>query len=281
MKEILKSFFESSKDRIKNPLIGTFIISWIAINWRPITVLLFSDKNVENRINYIENNYTTVGTYFLIPFGIALIYVIVLPYFMWAVDELVRKSTIGRKKNLIKQQVFDYEGKQEIAIQESKLEDLKASYRDKADFNKQIEQLRNQLDEREEYLKSQSMELETLKKENEELKKLISDSSKNKQNTQNSIYENQYIEFRESDLYDYFRDVGVKIRNGGEFPHGINEIIKEKYLIQGIVEEVREENNFYYKFSNKGLFFWKKYVNSIRVSKNIKPSDNVDDDLPF
>ncbi|MDY2587786.1 hypothetical protein [Winogradskyella aquimaris] len=281
MKEILKSFFESSKDRIKNPLIGTFIISWIAINWRPITVLLFSDKNVENRINYIENNYATVGTYFLIPFGIALIYVIVLPYFMWAVDELVRKSTIGRKKNLIKQQVFDYEGKQEIAIQESKLEDLKASYRDKADFNKQIEQLRNQLDEREVYLKSQSMELETLKNENEELKKLISDSSKNKQNTQNSIYENQYIEFRESDLYDYFRDVGVKIRNGGEFPHGINEIIKEKYLIQGIVEEVREENNFYYKFSNKGLFFWKKYVNSIRVSKNIKPSDNVDDDLPF
>ncbi|KQC32733.1 hypothetical protein AAU57_04930 [Nonlabens sp. YIK11] len=281
MKEILKSFFESSKERIKNPLIGTFIISWIAINWKPITILLFSDEIIENRINYIETNYASVDTYLLIPFGIALIYVIILPYFMWGVDELVRKSTIGRKKNLIKQQVFDYEGKQEIAIQESKLEDVKASYRDKADFNKQIEQLRNQLDERDEYLKSQSKELETLNNENEELKKLISDSSKNKQNTQNSIFENQYIEFRESDLYDYFRDVGVKIRNGGEFPRGINEIIKEKYLIQGIVEEVREENNFYYRFSSKGLFFWKKYVNSIRVSKNIKPSDDLDDDLPF
>src|SRR5690606_29133259 len=119
MKEIIKSFFETSRDRIKNPLIGTFIISWIAINWRPITILLFSVETVENRIDYIETTYTSFYTYFLIPFGIALVYVLILPYFMWAVDEVIRKSTIGRKKNVLKQQIFDYEGKQELAVEES------------------------------------------------------------------------------------------------------------------------------------------------------------------
>ncbi|MFD1161829.1 hypothetical protein [Hwangdonia seohaensis] len=281
MKEILKSFFETSRERIKNPLIGTFLISWTAINWKPITVLLFSNQSIENKIDYIESCYSNFSTYFLIPFLIALIYVIILPYFMWAVDELIRKSTIGRKRNLIKQKIFDYEGKQKIAIEDSKLEDLKASYRDKADFNKQIEQLRNQIDEREEHLKELSTELQNVHSENQDLKKLISDSDNIKKNNQDSIYENQYIEFKESDLYDYFKEVGVKIRNGGDFPHGINEIIKEKYLLKNIVEEVQTEDKFYYKFTNKGLSFWKKYVNSIRVSKNIKPSDDIDDNLPF
>lgn len=281
MKEILKSFFEVSRDRIKNPLIGTFIISWIVINWRPIIILMFSTKPIENRINFIESLYSSFYTYFLIPFLIALIYVLILPYFMWAIDEIIRKSTIGRKKNLIKQQIFDYEGKQQLAVEESKLEDLKANYRDKADFNKQIEQLRSQLDEREEHIAIQSTELENFKNENNELKKLISEKNNNKNNTQISLYENQYIDFRKSDLYDYFRDIGVKIRNDEEFPVNINDIIREKYLLQNIIEEIREENTLYYKFSSKGLYFWKRYINSIRVSKNKEPSDNVDDDLPF
>jgi hypothetical protein len=281
MKDIIKSFFEASQERIKNPLIGTFIISWIAINWRPIIILLFSKEKVENRIDYIVANYSTFQTYFLIPFVIALIYVIILPYFMWAVDELIRKSTIGRKNNLLKQTIYDYEGKQQIAIAESKLEDLKASYRDKADFNNQIEQLRNQLDERDEHLKSQAFELDNLHKENNDLSTLISNSSDNKKDNENSIYEKQYQDFSESDLFDFFKEIGIRIRNRGEFPHGINEIIKEKFLVQNIVEEVRGENELYYKFTNKGLLFWKNYVNNIRVIKNIKPSDDIDDNLPF
>lgn len=281
MREILKSFFEVSNERLKNPLIGTFMISWLLINWRPIFIALFSEKTITERIELIESNYSSISFYLTAPLLIALFYVIILPYIMWGIDEIIKKSTIGRKKNRTKQIIADYEGKQEIAIEESKLEDLKASYRDKADFNKQIEQLRNQLDDREEILKSQSSEIEGLKNEKEDLQKLISENNQEKFKNKNSVYEKQYSEFIESDLYDFFKEVGVSIRNREEFPHGINEIIKEKYLMQNIVEEIREENDSYYKFSDKGLFFWKKYVNKIRVSKNIKPSNDIDDDLPF
>ncbi|WP_417198136.1 hypothetical protein [Bizionia sp.] len=200
---------------------------------------------------------------------------------MWAVDELVRKSTIGRKKNVLKQIIFDYEGKQEIAIEESKLEDLKASYRDKADFNNQLEQLRTQLDEREESLKKQLEQIDNLKQENNSLKDLVSDYNSDNSKNQSAVYDGLYEEFKKTDMYDYFRDVGVKIRNERSFPHGINEIIKEKFLFQGIVEEVTNESEFYYRFTSKGIYFWRKYVNNIRVSKNIKPSNDIDDDLPF
>ncbi|WP_392346253.1 hypothetical protein [uncultured Polaribacter sp.] len=54
MKELIKSFFESSNERIKNPLIGTFAISWILINWKPVIILLFSKQTIQNKIKEIE-----------------------------------------------------------------------------------------------------------------------------------------------------------------------------------------------------------------------------------
>jgi hypothetical protein len=279
MKDIIRSFFDASRERIKNPLIGTFIISWIAINWRPIMILLFSEQKVENRIDYIIEQYSSIQTYFIIPFGIALIYVIILPYFMWAVDELIRKSTIGRKKNLLKQTIYDYEGKHQIAIAESKLEDLKAIVRDKADFNNQIEQLRNQLDERDETLQIQQMEIDQYKKELNEFK---NSAEENGSEFNISTLEKEFSEFQKTDLFDYFKDVGVTVRKHRVFPHGINEIIKEKFLMQEIIEEVGEENDFHYRFTTVGNYFWKKYVTNLRVEKrNSTKDENSPDDLQF
>ncbi len=279
MKDIIKSFFEASTERIKNPLIGTFIISWIAINWRPIMILLFSEQKVENRIEYIIIQYSTFQTYFIIPFVIALIYVIILPYFMWAVDELIRKSTIGRKNNLLKQTIYDYEGKHQIAIAESKLEDLKASYRDKVDFNNQLNQLRNQLDERDETLQIQQLEIDQYQKELNEVKNYVEENSSE---LNISTLEKKFSEFQKTDLLDYLMEIGVSIRNYRSFPNGINEIIKEKFLMQEIIEEVVNENNFYYRFTNIGNYYWKRYVTNLRVEKknNIK-EEIIPDDLPF
>lgn len=282
MIDFFKTFFETSKERIKNPLIGTFVISWMAINWRPLLIVLFSNQSIENRIDFIVNCYSDFNTYFLFPFLIALIYVIILPYFMWAVDGLVKKSTIGRKKNVLNQVILDYEGKQQIAIEESKLEDLKANFRDKADLNNQIELLRNQLDERDETIKMKNSELEQQNIENKNLKTIVNQTNKNSVESKNLILDEQFKEFRETDMYDYFREVGVQIRNHRNFPNGLNDIVKEKFIFQGIVQEAYDEDNMFYEFTEKGRYFWSKYVNNIRVEKNIEKSDkDSHDDLPF
>lgn len=67
MKEIFTSFFESSNERIKNPLIGTFIISWTIINWKPIVILCFSNNEIVEKINLIESEYSSVFKYLFIP----------------------------------------------------------------------------------------------------------------------------------------------------------------------------------------------------------------------
>jgi len=40
----------SAKHRLKNPVIGAFIMAWVAVNWRFIAILFFSSKSIEQKI---------------------------------------------------------------------------------------------------------------------------------------------------------------------------------------------------------------------------------------
>ena len=131
MKEIIKNFLDTTNERIKNPFIGAFLISWIICNWKAISVFILSNYPIEAKIDIIQRNYSGLWNNLYLPIIIALIYIIILPYFMWLIEELIKKSNSGRKRNLVRQQVEDYVGKQELAIEESKLEDLKANFREK------------------------------------------------------------------------------------------------------------------------------------------------------
>ena len=285
MLDLIKSFFETSKERLKNPLIGTFIISWIAINWRPLSILLFSNQSIENRIDTIVSCYSSFNTYFLTPFLIALAYVIILPYFMWTIDGILKKSVIGRKKNVIKLLAIDLQGKQELALEENKLEDIKANFREKADLNKTIEKLKLQLEDRDKTIESQRIGLNTLNEDYAQLKSIV-EKDKTTKLSEKEIkkLEKEYLDFKKSDLYDDFRVIGLAIRNSSDFPSSINDIIKEKYLYQNIVDKINDEENrrTYYEFTDKGHFFWKEYIMNITVTKRGKvPPPPSDDDLPF
>lgn len=284
MKELIKSFFESSRERIKNPLIGTFAISWVLINWKPIFILFLSDLTIEKRIQEIEINHTSLKYNLILPFIIALIYVILLPYLMWLIDELIKKSIKGRKGNIITQLILDVQGKQKLAIEENKLEDIKADYKDKAELNRQIEQLNKEIETKNNVIDSQRIGLNTLNEDYAELKALLKESDKTEKlsNPNFEKLKEEYLEFQKSDMYEYFREVGASIRNYNKFPDRTNEIIKEKYLINEIVEEAIDEDNrnYYYKFTEKGNFYWKEFVMGITVKKQV-PTKDPDDDLPF
>ena len=56
MKEFLQTIFKTSEERIKNPIIGSFFTSWLIFNWKPILFFIFTNKTVEEKIIYIENN---------------------------------------------------------------------------------------------------------------------------------------------------------------------------------------------------------------------------------
>ena len=97
IKDMVVSVFETSKDRLKNPIIGAFVLSWLAINWRIVMILLFSSEKIEDKINYIETHYFYINYNLWIPLGFAIFYILALPYLMVLFDWLSQKGVQIRR----------------------------------------------------------------------------------------------------------------------------------------------------------------------------------------
>ncbi|EOV8261260.1 hypothetical protein ACODGN_003180 [Escherichia coli] len=57
-KELFSSTVSTAAQRVRNPAIGAFALSWCAFNWKSILYLLLSDTKVLDKITYISDNST-------------------------------------------------------------------------------------------------------------------------------------------------------------------------------------------------------------------------------
>jgi hypothetical protein len=249
MIELIKSILESSKERIKNPLIGALAFSWVFINWKIVFIILFSKQTIENKIIHIESNYIKVCSNYIYPICTALIYLILLPYISQFVEWVIKKSVIARKSNKTKMLVKGITGKQEVAIEVGILEDINAKNESKIELNKRIKDLKND----NESLKNNILDLEN---KISELK-----PSQNESKTFNN-FDQEYSKFKHTPLYKTFNDVGLRVAEEGQFPVYTDSMEKQKYLSHGILKRNTEpnRNNIDILFTNKGHFFWNKYV---------------------
>lgn len=282
MREIINSFLDNSKERIKNPFIGAFIISWIAFNWKPIIILLFSEKEIEQKINFINENYISLKYNLWLPLIFAIAYVVILPYIMLVFDKLSSTAIEGRKDNIVKQNIFDIKARQKLAEEENVLENIRAKFRDKADLNKKIDSLTSQLEE----LRNKNESLEVKLKESEEkelqYKEIIEQNSSEEYTVKEKfLLAEEYEKFRKSDLFQFFREIGSSVSRMNTVPNKMDSLIIEKFKHSDIIREVKDDENerFYYEFTKKGKFFWKEYIMHIKIS--VKKPDDFDDDLPF
>ncbi len=90
-------------ERVKSPLYGSFIITWIIWNWRIFITLAFFDKEDYKGLNVVEyviTNYLDWWNSLLIPLGITLLYVFALPfpdYWTLMFTEERRRKKIDKK----------------------------------------------------------------------------------------------------------------------------------------------------------------------------------------
>jgi hypothetical protein len=83
--ERLNVFVDNIRDRLNNPLIFSFLVSWIFFNWK-ITVALFWDSptgTVDNKfslINHIESH-LSLRSSLIWPLGSAVLYTFISPVF--------------------------------------------------------------------------------------------------------------------------------------------------------------------------------------------------------
>lgn len=281
MKELLNTIFESSRERIKNPFIGSFIFAWMAFNWKAIFIILFSDATVIERIDLVTKDYSSLTQTLIFPLGFAAFYVGALPYIMWLFDWISKKSWRGRKQNLLEQQVFEIQSKQKIAEEESTLENIRAKFRDKADLNKRIEVLTDQLNERDETNELLKQEIKSLKEEQFQLQELVKQQSdETLSQSEKEKLDQEYTTFKESDLYDFFRELGSSISRRKSIPNNMDDLVVEKFRHSGLIEEVIDNENqqVHNEFTKKGKYFWKKYITNLKI---IKKKKDESDDLPF
>lgn len=280
MRELLNTFLDTTKERIKNPFIGAFIFSFVAFNWKPIFVILFASQTIQEKIKIVESEYTGLLYNLWLPILFALFYVLILPYIMWLFDRIASKAVVGRKENVVEQQLFDLRSKQRLAEQESRLEDIRASFRETADLNKKIDVLSSQIEERDKTIEVLQSELETAQDDQSRLQNFLRHQNDNSlTEKQKQDFAKKYESFKTSDLYEFFKEVGSEISRRNSVPNNMDDLIIEKFRHTDIIKEVRDEENqrTYYEFTKKGEFFWKEYILNLKIVRKPDPKD----DLPF
>ncbi|WP_348742785.1 hypothetical protein [Tenacibaculum sp. 190524A05c] len=224
--------------------------------------MVLSNDRIKDKIIHIEKLYTSIHNAVTYPVLIALVYIVVLPYFMWVIEEIVKKSTQLRKENIINNLIFDSKGKQKLAIEESKLQNIVSEYKEKEELNQKIELLDKKLSQKDDVINDLKQDIESYKTT---LSKYLEDQFNfidELEPSEKKEYEGQYELFKNSEMYNEFKDVGLMIREVGGFPSQINDLIREKFIFNEIIESrvSKDGKASYYDFTKKGYFFWKEFV---------------------
>lgn len=78
VRDLYASFRQTSLERVKSPFLGAFVFSWLGFNWQILSILFFSKKDIEQKIEIINKSYD-VGNYLLGPILTTSLIVIFLP----------------------------------------------------------------------------------------------------------------------------------------------------------------------------------------------------------
>ena len=269
MLEILKSFFESANERLKNPFIGTFIIAWIVFNWKSILYIIYSDSSIEDKIVLINTEYSSVSSVLLFPLGLAIFYVLLLPYIMWVFDALSSKAMVGRKKQLYYHLGNELDNKTQIAEKQFILEDTKANYKDKAALNDKIEALEEKLTENDKYINRLKNEIKTEKETSRDWKErwdslnAVSIKIWDVKGNQRGTYDRQFETFRNSKHFSKFSKLGLSvIFQRTILEDEVDASTIQAYKDEGIIIEqtIDDQGKFYYYFKQKGFYYWNAYI---------------------
>lgn len=287
-----KEVVETAKERFRNPLISSFIISTIILLWEPISVLILSKTDIEERIIYIKNNFQYEWYYFLIPLAVTVIYVLIVPFVNWGFDLLLNIPNRGISEN--NRSLEELELIADILFQEKKTNLLNIK-----NTNKTIDNLNKELNNRELDIvnlndKNASMQkelterlqeerqmqdyIELTNEKNGELQdkydSLVAENNHIRSNVglKYSDIKKEYIIFRKSELYEYLPEIGVWLSNGTsekgdkEIANSIQMIMVDTYKEAGLIQ-LRPEGGMY-EFTEKGELFYKIYKGLNSVKKN-------------
>jgi hypothetical protein len=159
----MKEIFDAFNSRLKSPVFGYFIMAFLVINWKVLFYLFASDSTIEDRFTYFDVHTNTFSLLFQ-PLIIGICGAIFYPWisllFIWLVRRPIELRQLihltSQNKLLIKEKEFEETRGKLLATKEKELiervkrdEEIKSLPDDRLrkDLQKQIEDLREQLDD--------------------------------------------------------------------------------------------------------------------------------------
>lgn len=93
----ITEIFESFNNRVKSPVFGSFLFSFVAFNWRPLYYLFFAkDVTAEARFVFFEAN-TSWLTLLIGPMIIGMVMAIALPWVNYLAAWIIRSPIQKRR----------------------------------------------------------------------------------------------------------------------------------------------------------------------------------------
>ena len=209
LKEFLSNFLKAQEEKIKLPTFVTFLIAFLVfkiwIYWKPISIFLFSKKDIEtrivkidNQINLIEKSFSISSWWQSILFSIfiTIIYMILFPYIQLKVNYII---SLFKKKNFNIQAEFDSECRKiklKREIEEREYRNLQNQNTTDRSFADQLrdrdDELRNLLEEMSRRSKNYNNRIEEMNKlHSDEIGSIHSDYQKKIENLNKEIAELQ------------------------------------------------------------------------------------------
>jgi hypothetical protein len=127
--DVLKDAFEAMSQRIRSPIVGSIVLSFLVINWKAVAYLLFADQPLLVRFAFWDGN-TEWWTLYLAPIFAGLIAALMLPWITlagtWIANKPVSSRRILQSKAQHKVQMVEIENKELQEQAKLKLEATRA-----------------------------------------------------------------------------------------------------------------------------------------------------------
>lgn len=171
MEKLLDSISGFVDQKLKNPFINTFIITWFAFNWRPIVFFIFSKQTAETKIWFITNQYSSLKTSLFLPAVWTIGILVFIPIILFGVEYLlsyVKDYTRILQKNT---KIKELKSQGVIAEEKNKIEDKVLAAKKIGNVNQHIADLNEKIKIYEDDITlERSKNLELVKKHSEETK---------------------------------------------------------------------------------------------------------------
>lgn len=246
--ETFKDFFEALENRVKSPVFGSILVSFIAINWKELFFLFFANTPVLDRLSYFEEG-TGLISLLVMPLIVGTLIAILAPWVKFGGTYLARLP-VQKTKSVQNTMVH------QLLVEKQKLEDTRRSYQaskeqtliEQAKRDQEVknqidnEQIRTELEEKlSAFRESVETKMNSTKSDNDDTSKVISDENlrqikiiedrierlhrKKKEYIQNG--NDEWAEKTENEIIIQLNNI-VKIKGGKEIYFDHEDRIQEK-----------------------------------------------------